>query len=142
VKWRGGVWRPRSKVFMIVDLALAWMALTYGLNLIREATFHTSNSASTYRAIESIAPLHVLGWALIAGAVLLTVGISAHLPHLAIAGHLIAGCLFVALGIPIARIDSLNQIALVLGGVLHPVMAVTLASDWGRAQGAAALADD
>jgi hypothetical protein len=136
------VWRPRSRVFMVVDLALAWMALTYGFNLIREDAFHRANSASTFGAIEAIAPLHVLGWALVVGAVLLTVGISAHLPHLAIVGHLIAGCLFVALGIPIARVDALNQIALVLGGVLHPVMAVTLASDWGRAQGAATLADD
>jgi hypothetical protein len=135
------VWRPRSRAFLAVDLGLAWISLTYGINLLYQNHFRTVVTASTTSAIESIAPLLWWGIAFIVGAVLLVVGLAARRPHIAIAGHCTSAVVLVALGIAVVEVAPLNHFALVLGGVLHPVMAMTLAGDWGHAQGAAVTDD-
>jgi hypothetical protein len=141
VKWRGGVWRPRSRAFLAVDLGLAWISFTYGLNLLYQNHFRTVVTAGTTSAIEQIAPLLWWGITFVTGAALLTLGVAAQRPHLAIAGHCASAVALVGLGIAVVEVAPLNQFALVLGGVLHPVMAMTLAGDWGHAQGAAETDD-
>jgi hypothetical protein len=131
------VWRPRSRAFLAVDLGLAWISFTYGINLLYQAHFRTVVTPSTTAAIENIAPLEWWGIAFITGSVLLMVGLAARRPHIAIAGHCTSAVVLVGLGIAIVEVAPLNHFSLVLGGVLHPVMAMTLAGDWGHAQGAA-----
>jgi hypothetical protein len=141
VKWRGGVWRPRSRAFLAVDVALAWISLTYGMNLLYQTHYQTVVTPSIYTSIQSIAPLEVWGTAFVGGAVLLVAGLAIRRPHIAIAGHLTSAMVLVGLGVAVVEVSPLNQVSLILGVVLHPVMAMTLAGDWGHAQGAAVTDD-
>ena len=127
--WRGSPWRPRSRAFATVELSLAWISITYGLNLIFSAQYRTLVTPLTLAAIREFAPLPAWGWALVAGGSLLALGVGTSWPYVAVAGHAAQAFVITALGAAVFQVDNLNQVFLVIGVVLHPVMAMTLGRD-------------
>lgn len=134
-----GTWVPRSTAFLFMELGLGYINLSYGVNLIFSESYRKLVTPATLAAVETIMPLAVYGYLLIAGSLLLVVGILGQWPLYASASHLIMAVIFTAIGVSVLQVAPLNQILLVIGLVLHPTMATALARDVGRAAGERAL---
>jgi hypothetical protein len=126
---RRSAWRPRSWAFVTVEAALAWIGASYGFNLVFATQYKMLVTPATIAGISHFAPLAVWGWSLTVGALLLVVGLVAHSPAVAFAGHVIQVFILAALGYAVFQIDAFNQVFLVLGLVLHPTMAATVIGD-------------
>jgi hypothetical protein len=138
MKWpRGSAWVPRSWAFTVIELGLAWIGGSYGVNLVYEARYRALSTPATVTALSRWVPIPTYGWVMVAGAVLLVLGVALRMPMVSVAGHGMQTMVLVALGIVLFEVNPLNEVSLILGAVLHPVMAVTLARDAGRAEGIA-----
>jgi hypothetical protein len=126
---RRSAWRPRSPAFMAVEVALAWISGSYGLNLVYDGQYRRLVSPMTIESIQQFAPLDTWGWSLAGGAFLLLAGTVAHSPVLAIAGHVVQVFILTALGVAVFEVDALNHVFLIIGAVLHPVLAATVTGD-------------
>jgi hypothetical protein len=139
--WAWGLtpWRPRSWAFLAIDMGLAWIGITFGMNLVFSDKYRGYATSQAIASIEQMASLEVWGWAFIVGAALLVLGVAGRWPLLAVLGHVAQSMLTILFGLAVFKVDPLNQTALVIGVVLHPVMAVTLAFDSGTAQARSAV---
>ena len=117
-------WRPRSALHVVLELALSYMSISYGTNLIVE---YTPQPVGVI--VEKLASLDTWGWWLIAGAALLIAGIATHSPALVLTGHGVQIVCLTALGVAAIQLNAFSQVVFVLGVALHPVMVLATVQD-------------